>query len=324
MKLLAVCFLVLLVTACQTGGDASPGGQENQPNEQTDEANQSEQNRSSGQGEPYTVTDDMGNEVTFEKVPETVVSLQPSNTEILFALGVGDKIVGVTQFDNYPEEAQKIERVSDSVNINAERIIELDPDVVFAYTVGAKESIQPLADAGIPVFVIQSASSFEDVYGDIAQMAEVMGVKEKGEALINEIRAQVEAVEEKVKTIDQPKRIYLEISPAPDIYTAGSNTFQHEILQKAGVENIFGDQEGWIKVSEEEVIKRNPDLIATTVHLTSDPVAEIKGRQGWQDLDAVQQGEVYQLDEEIMTRPGPRIGQAVELVAKIAYPELFN
>ena len=119
---------------------------------------------------PYTVVDDRGMEVTFDAVPETIVSLQPSNTEILFSLGVGDKIVGATDYDLYPAEAQEIERVSDTTTLNAERIVELNPDVVVAYKIGEKAQIDQLEAAGLKVFVIQPATSFDDVYSDIASM----------------------------------------------------------------------------------------------------------------------------------------------------------
>ena len=272
----------------------------------------------------YSVTDDRGKKITFKKVPEKIVSLQPSNTEILFALGAGNKIIGVTDFDNYPKEASKIERVSDSVKMNAERIIELKPDVVLAYTIGDKNALKPLEDADIPVFVIQSATTIEDVYGDIAQIAEVMGVKEKGEQLVEEIQSQVKHVEEKLQGIEKQKRVYFEISPSPDIYTTGKNTFQQEILQKAGVENVFAKQEGWVKLSEEDVVKQNPEIIVTTVNYTKDPIGEIKARKGWKTINAIQKNNVYQLDPDILSRPGPRIGEAVELVAKTVYPELFR
>lgn len=272
----------------------------------------------------YSVVDDAGNEVTFEKVPEKVISLQPSNTEILFSLGSGDKVIGATEYDNYPEEAQSIERVSDSVNINAEQIIELKPDVVFAYTIGQKEQLKPLEDSGITVFVIESALSFDDVYGDIEQIAAVMGEEEKGDEIIDGIQKQLKEVEEKIASVDEKKKVYFEISPAPDIYTTGKNTFQQEVMNKAGVENIFADMEGWIKLSEEEIIDRNPELITTTVGYVENPVEEILSRKGWNQISAVEAEEVKLLDSDIMSRPGPRIGEAVEILAEAAYPELFN
>ncbi len=328
LRLLIVIVFALLISACQADDPQTSEETSNEaaetPLEENEQASKAENDTYTAEGDTYTVTDDKGTEFTFESVPETVISLQPSNTEILFALGAGEKVVGVTDFDNYPEEVQDIERVSDTVNINAERILELDPDVVFAYTIGEKESVEPLEKAGIPVFVIQSASSFEDVYDDISQIAAVMGVTEKGEQLIEDIRSQIEDVQEKVETIEDQKQIYLEISPAPDMYTAGKNTFQEEILENAGVQNIFADQEGWLKVSAEDIILRDPALIATTVNHVADPVAEIKSRSGWDEITAIQNDEVYALDPDVMTRPGPRIGEAVEAVASIAYPDHFH
>ncbi|MFK2827106.1 ABC transporter substrate-binding protein [Bacillus sp. B190/17] len=270
----------------------------------------------------YTVTDDRGKEITLKKVPETVVSLQPSNTEILFALGAGDKIVGATEYDTYPEEAKKIKRVGDTMTVNAEAVIALNPDAVIAYTNGDDKGIKQLEDTGIPVFVISSAQTFEDVYGNIEQIASVMGVKEKGDELVSGIKKQVANVQEKIASVKEKERVYYEVSPAPDIFTAGSETFQQEILNNAGVENVFADQKGWVKISEEEIVKRNPDTILTPG--SEDPVKEFKSRAGWDQINAVKNEKIYSLDTEIMSRPGPRIGEAVELTAKTVYPDLFK
>ncbi|MDM5250652.1 helical backbone metal receptor [Lysinibacillus sp. G4S2] len=274
----------------------------------------------------YKVKDDRGVEVEFNAVPKTIVSLQPSNTEILFALGVGDKIVGATEFDTYPEEAKKIERVSSSTTFNSERILALKPDVVIAYTTGSDDenlnALKVLEDAGIKVFAIKSATSFDDVYGDIQQVASVMGIEDKGEKLNEDIKAKIAEVQAKVKDV-KAKNIYLEISPKPDIYTTGSGTFQQEILNAANVKNVFADLESWQKVSEEDVIAKNPEVILTTVN-TENSAAEILARGGWNSITAIQNKAVYFIDPDISNRPGPRIGEAVELIAKAVYPELFK
>lgn len=272
----------------------------------------------------YTVVDDRGKEITFDKTPETIVSLQPSNTEILFSLGVGDQIIGATDYDTYPEAANDIERVSTSTVINAERIVELNPDVVIAYTSGDEAQVTQLEDAGLKVFVIQSAASFDDVYGDIEQLGDVFGKAEKADELVEDIQAQIEEVQEKVAAAETKKKVYLEISPAPDIWTSASETFQNEILEAAGVDNIFADQTGWFSVAEEDVITKNPELIITTVNYIDDPVGEIKARTSWNTIQAIKNGEVYQLDSDILSRPATRIGDAVQLVAETVYPELFK
>ncbi|KRF64644.1 metal ABC transporter substrate-binding protein [Bacillus sp. Soil768D1] len=307
---ISILILALFLTGCGVTDDQT--AKEKKDTNKTEEV------------KAYTVTDDTGKKIKFDKIPETVVSLQPSNTEILFELGLGDKVVGVTDFDNYPEEAKDIEHVSDSVNINAEKIISLKPDAIIAYTIGDETTMKPLEDAGIPVFIIKSATNFDDVYGDIGQIAEVMGVAEKGEKLVKDIQNQITSVEEKIETLDEKEQTYFEISPAPEIYTTGSETFQQEILETAGIENIFADQKGWVKVSDEEIVKRNPNAIITTATYADDAVDEIKSRKGWEDINAVKNDQVYLLDENIMSRPGPRIGEAVELAAKTVYPDLFK
>ncbi|MGB6409158.1 MAG: ABC transporter substrate-binding protein [Planococcus donghaensis] len=272
----------------------------------------------------YTVTDDLDNELTFETVPETVVSLIPSNTEILYEIGAGEKVIGATDYDNYPAEAAEVERVSDSIAFNAERIIELDPDVVIGYSTGAPTGYEELEAAGIPVFVIESAQSFEDVYGDIEQISTVMGLEDKGEEINRTIQQQIEDVQEKVAAVEENKQLYFEISPSPELYTTGQKTFQQEILNHAKVENLFGDLEGWPKISEEEVIQRNPEIITTTVSYTENPIEEIKAREGWSEIEAIKNDQVFFLDSDITSRPGPRIGEAVELVAKTVYPKAFE
>lgn len=307
---LSVLLLALILAGCGTAEDTKnkDASQDTQHTEKTS----------------YKVTDDRGIEIEFNEVPKTVVSLQPSNTEILFALGVGDKIVGATEYDTYPEEAQKIERVSDTTNFNSERILALKPDVVIAYTIGDKDALKPLEDAGIKVFVIQSATTFDDVYGDIEQIAAVMDVADQGNKLNEEIKAKIAEVQTKVKDVKTPKNVYLEVSPKPDIYTAGSSTFQQEILDAANVNNVFSELNSWAQVSEEDVIAKNPDVILTTVNYTEDPIGEILARDGWNTVTAIQNKAVLSLDTDISNRPGPRIGEAVELVAKAVYPELFK
>lgn len=273
---------------------------------------------------PYTVVDDRGQEITFEAVPETIISLQPSNTEILFSLGVGEKIVGATDYDTYPEAANDIERVSDSFTINAERIIDLNPDVVIAYTIGDEAQITQLEEAGVKVFVIASAATFDDVYGDIEQIGDVVGEADIADQVVEDIQAQITAVQEKTATLETPKTAYFEVSPAPDIWSAGAETFQHEMLTAANVENLYADQQGWFSVAEEDIITRNPKLILTTANYVEKPIAEIKARTGWNTITAIQTGEIYLLDGEVLTRPATRIGDAVELVAQTVYPELFN
>ncbi|MBT2583460.1 ABC transporter substrate-binding protein [Planococcus sp. ISL-109] len=306
--------LVLTLGACQD--DAAE-----EPTEETTEQSVPE----TADDAPYSVTDDRGEEIEFEQAPETIVSLIPSNTEIVFALDAGDQLVGVTDFDNYPKAAQSIERVSDSVDFNAEKIIQLDPDIVLAYSTGeTPPALAQLEDADIPVFVIQSATSFDEVYGDIEQIAAVLAAEEKGVEVIEGIKAQIEDVQERLAAVEEQKQVYIEISPSPEIYTTGNSTFQQEILNHAQVTNVFEDLEGWPNISEEEVITRNPEVILTTVSYVEDAIGDIAARDSWSEVEAIQNGEIHFIDSDITSRPGPRIGEAVQLVAETVYPELME
>ena len=307
--------LALTLGACQDDSAEAPATEET-PEEMATET--------SGDT-PYTVTDDRGEDIEFEQAPETIVSLIPSNTEIVFALGAGEQLVGVTDFDNYPEAAQDIERVSDSVEFNAEKIIQLDPDVVLAYSTGeAPPALSQLEDADIPVFVIQSATSFDEVYGDIEQIASVLAKEEQGAEVIEGIQTQIEDVQERLAAVEEQEEVYVEISPSPEIYTTGKSTFMQEILDHAQVTNVFEDLEGWPNISEEEVITRDPETILTTVSYVEDAVGDIEARDSWSAVEAIENGEVHFIDSDITSRPGPRIGEAVQLVAETVYPELME
>lgn len=316
-KWLAPIAVSLLLVGCSNSADTSNSdkSETSKPTESTD---------TSKETGPYKVMDDRGVEVTFEEVPEKIVSLQPSNTEILFELGVGEQIIGATEYDTYPEEALEIERISDSMTINTERVIELQPDVVFAYTVGEETHVEQLESAGIKVFVIQTAATIDDVYGDIEQIAEVLKVEEKADEIVSGIEDQITNIQEKTASIEDKEKVYFEISPSPEIWSVGSGTFQQELIEAAGVENIYADQQGWFAVTEEDLITRNPEAIITTVNYNEDPTGEIIARKGWSNITAIQNKEVYALNPDILDRPGPRIGEAIELIASTIYPEIFN
>lgn len=312
MKWVTPIAAALLLAACGTDEDKNA------------KQNEQEQEKSDVAEGPYKVVDDRDKEITFDEVPETIVSLQPSNTEILFSLGAGDKIVGGTSYDNYPKEALEIEHISDTMTINAERIIELKPDVVVAYTIGDLAQIEQLEAAGLKVFVIESATSFDDVYGDIIQLSEVMQVEDTGEQIVKDIKAQIAAVQEKTATLDEKKKVYFEIAPAPEIWATGGNTFQQEVLTAAGVENVFAEQNGWFSAAEEDVITKDPEVILTSVSYSDDAVGEILARNGWDKMQAIINKNVYLVDADITSRPATRIGEAVELVAETVYPDLFK
>lgn len=277
-------------------------------------------------GENKTIADRDGNEVIIKSTNERILSTAPSNTEILIGLGLADKIVGV---DNYsPTEGLS----SDVVTINfrnpdAEAIIGLDPDFIIASghnKNGNEDPFELIKEAGIPVVYIPSSNSIEGIYEDIQFIAEVTNSTEKGRQLIDSLKKQVEEVKSIAATISSKKKVYLEISPSPNIYTTGTGTFQNEILELIGAENIFADQIGWIAASAEAVVEKNPEIIITNVSYIDNAVEEILNREGFQEIDAIKNGKVYLVDANASSRPSQNVIKAIKEIAKLVYPEYYE
>lgn len=313
--------LVLLLTIPFIAGCAS-----NETNDNTQET-VTKENESKNATFPVTFTDDAGREITIEKEPETIVSIQTSNTEIAFALGLGDKIIGVSDYCNYPAETENITKVGGQ-DINVELVLSLLPDIALVtdYHYKAHPTVlKQFEEAGIQTIVVGSATSFEDVYENIEMIGLATGTKDKALEIIADMKKRHEAIKEKAKAIADKKRVWVEVSPEPDIFTTGKNTFMHEMLESIQAINVAGDQVGWVKMNEEEIVKLNPDVIITTYgYYIENPKEQVLARDGWQAVPAVKNGEVYDVDSDTVTRPGPRLIEGVETLAKLIYPEIFE
>lgn len=274
---------------------------------------------------PMTVTDDTDNKVEFKQEPTKIVSLMPSNTEILFALGLDDHVIGVTDNDTYPEAATKKDKVG-GMELNIEKIISLKPDAVFAHGMiaeSAKSGIQQLRDAGIPVFVVKNASNFEETYESIKTIGKITNRSAKADQIVEDMKAKVKDVQAKVADVKK-RNVFVENSDEPEIYTAGKDTFMQEILNLANVKNVADDQSGWFKIDPEEIIKRDPDVYLITYNYVPNIVEKVKKRQGFKDLKAIKNDRVVQVDPDKTSRPGPRLAEGLEEVAKAVYPEAFK
>ncbi len=276
---------------------------------------------------PVTIKDAADKKVVIEKKPEKIVSLIPSNTEIAFALGLDKEVVGVSDFDNYPAEATKKEKVGGQ-ELNLEKIISLKPDVVLAHASSAHNSeagLQQLKDAGIPVLIVNDAQNFDQVYDSIAMIGKATGETAKATELIKGMKDKLADIKTKAAAIKTKKKVLVEVSPAPEIYTPGKNTFMDQMLNLINAENIANDQEGWIKIDQEAMIKRNPDVIITTYGYYVDHASDqVLARQGWENVSAVKNKQVVDVDSDQVTRSGPRIVEGVEDLAKAIYPDVFK
>lgn len=275
---------------------------------------------------PLVVTDQMGREVVIDGIPQRLISLSPSNTEIAFALGLSERIVGVTEYCNYPPEAQEKELIGGFATPNIERIVELEPDLVLASTIH-EEAVTQFEALGITVLVIESATLTE-LYTSISLMAELTGVSGAGEALIATMQWRIGAVEEQIASIPEAERVrvYYEVYSDP-LMSAGKQTFINEIITLAGGINIFADiDESYPQISAEVVAERQPQVILyPDYHGTADLVLEsMVDRPGWSSIPAVAEGKVYAASDDAFARPGPRVVEAIEEAARLFYPHLFS
>ena len=276
---------------------------------------------------PVTIQDALDQEVVIEKQPERIVSLIPSNTEIAFGLGLGEEIVGVSDFDNYPEEVNEKEKIG-GMEFNVEKIISLKPDLVLAHASSAhnsKDGLDQLRNAGITVLVVNDAKSFEEVYESIEMIGKATGKTKEAEVMINNMKEKVEEIRTKAKEIQEKAKVFVEVSPAPDIFTPGKGTFMHEMLEIINAENAAGDQEGWVQLTEEAIIQLNPDVIVTTYgYYVENPVEQVLSRKGWENVSAIQNKRVYDVNSDAVTRSGPRLVEGLEELASVVYPEVFK
>ncbi|MEF8873680.1 MAG: helical backbone metal receptor [Candidatus Thermoplasmatota archaeon] len=266
----------------------------------------------SDQGEEsYVVEDATGEEIEFEEPPERIISFMPSNTELLFHLEVGDRVVGVDDYSNYPEEATELPKVGDSMEVDYEKITDLEPDVVII-TKAVSDMRGDLDDYGIKSFVT-GGNTLEDVYSDLKMLGEMCGVKERGEDKAEDLRNEMNTVTEDTSDLPEEERIdTLYISGIyQGINTPGEGAFQDTLLTNAGADNIASDKEGWSTISEEEIISRDPEVIIAPSYLEGD-VKEYTEKDSWQNITAVKKDQVYFVNGDVMSRPGPRVVDAQE------------
>lgn len=271
---------------------------------------------------PMEVEDQFGNKVTIENEPKTIVSLAPSHTEILFSLGLGDKVVGVTEYCDYPEEAKSKEKVGSFTGVNIERIIELNPDIVFQFGPGDEEVNAKIRDAGIALLCYEP-DSIDEVINLIESIGKMTNTQDEATKVVNDMKAKRDEIVNKVKDKEKVK-VFYEIWDDP-LMAAGPGSFMDELMTLAGGENIAGDAEGeYPQFDIEQLIERNPDVYLGAKDSEEKTVESIKERPGFENINAVKNDRVYLLDPNIVSRPGPRIIDALELVAKSIHPDVFK
>ncbi|MBB6098298.1 iron complex transport system substrate-binding protein [Deinobacterium chartae] len=262
---------------------------------------------------PVTVTDDRGRQVTLEREPKRIVSLIPSSTETLCAIGVCDRIVGVDNFSNYPEQVNRLPKLG-GMNANLEEVVKLRPDVVFVAE--NSRSVEQLERAGLRVFV-GTAQTYAEIFEKIQTLGKLVNHERQATQVVANIKRDIQRVEAALKGV-RPVSVYFEVDASG--YTAGPNSFIGELLKRAGGRNVVPANLGdFPKISPELVLTRKPQVIVGAT------LEAVSARPGWNTVPAVQARRVYgftPLERDAVVRPGPRVAQGLEVLARMLHPEL--
>ena len=278
---------------------------------------------------PISLTDGLNNTLVLEHPARRVVSLAPSNTEILFAVGAGDQVVGRDSISDYPDRAKTLSDVGGGFGaINTERIVSLKPDLILATEITPPDQVTALQDLHLNVFYLKNPLSLDDMYHNLATVARLTGHEAETDRLIQSLKARVSAVTAKTSTLQERPTVFYELDSidpnAP--WTSGPGTFIDVLLTQAGGKNL-GNSLGsaWGQMSVEKLLTENPDYILlgdfTYGGVTPQQVA---ARPGWQKLGAVQAQRVFTFDDNLVSRPGPRLVDGLEALAKLLHPDLFK
>ena len=275
-----------------------------------------------------TIIDDLGREVTISEPPERIISIAPSMTEMLFAMGLENKVVGVTEYCDYPPETLSKEKIGTYTIPNIEKILLLEPDLILA--TGAiqaqREAVELLEGHGLTVVAL-NPRTIEEVFESIRLLGQITGQEEVALQLVSDLENRVESITKMTEKIPRAERplVHYEVG---EWRTIGPGTFGHTVIELAGGinigENCLG---GYPAISSEFVIVPNPDVIILPTEMGSMVKVtpeEVKARPGWEIISAVRSNRIYPIERSIMARSGPRLVEALELMAGYLHPELFR
>ncbi|MCH7662736.1 MAG: cobalamin-binding protein [Chloroflexi bacterium] len=279
-------------------------------------------------GTSIQLIDGLERTISLEAPAERIVSLAPSNTEILFAIGAGNQIVGRDEFSDYPPEALDLPSIGGSFgDLNTEAIAALEPDLILAAEINTADQVKALEDLGMTVYWLANPNTLEEMYDNLRIVAQLTGHGTDAETLIADLSARVQAVDDALKDLTELPNVFYEIDGndpnAP--WTSGAGTFIHLLITRAKGINIGSVLDGeYAQISIEELIIQNPQIILlgdTAFGVTPESVTV---RAGWENLLAVQNNQVFPFDDNLASRPGPRLVDGLEAMARLLHPEAFN
>jgi iron complex transport system substrate-binding protein len=267
------------------------------------------------------IVDGLGRTVSLSKVPQKIISLAPSNTEILFAIGAGKQVIGRDEFSDFPVEVKGITSVGGSMGkYSLEQISALHPDLILAAEINTQEQVKSFEDLGLTVFYLSNPKDLDGLYQNIQTVGQLTGKEKESEALITSLQDRVKAVTDLQKPDTKPVKVFYEMdgSEPSKPWTAGKGSYVDVLLTLAGGTNVANDAgEGWIQYSQEALIVANPDVILLGDAAYGVTKESVISRAGWGTLSAVMNNRIYAFDDNLVSRPGPRLVDALEQLSKL-------
>lgn len=270
---------------------------------------------------PMTIVDGIDREIVIESEVMKVVSVAPSITEVIYALGLGDRLVGRTDYCNYPEEVLSVESIGSLTEPNVESIIALNPDVVIGSSHFKEDVLIQIEDAGIKVIILKAEESFEGAYDVISKAGVIFDVTDKAIEIVEQMKANVSEVVTALENVEKKSVYYVVEFGEYGDYTATGDTFIHEMLEMAGGSNIASDGKMW-SYNIESIIAKDPEVIICSENF--DTKVNLEKTDGYKDLTAIKESRLLEIDQDILSRQGPRLAEGLKAIAKLLHPEVFN
>ena len=270
------------------------------------------------------VTDQLGRKISLPDNPQRIVALAPSITEIIYALGQQHRLKGVTLFSDYPDAAKQLPVVGSYVHLDLEKIVALKPDLCIAIKDGnPKEVIDRLDSLKIPVYAVDP-KNLDSVMETLQEIAQLLNADNTAKLLISRMQSRIGRVTSRIATTDYRPRVFFQIGISP-IVSVGTDTFIHEIIVLAGGKNLAAGRTPYPRFSQEQVLGLSPEVFILTSMARTGAFEKAKAKwERWPQLDAVRSGRIHLVDSNLFDRPSPRLVEALEVMARLIHPDLFE
>jgi iron complex transport system substrate-binding protein len=275
-----------------------------------------------------TLTDGLGRTVTLKEPAQRVVSMAASVTEILYAVGAGDQVVGRDSFSDYPEEAMAATDIGGSMgDYSYETIASLNPDLVIAAEINTADQVKALEDLGLTVYYLSNPTDFEGLYTAIETVGQLTGHSSDAATLTDSLALRVQAVADTISQATTTPVVFYELDGSNPVkpWTSGPGTFMDMLISKAGGQNVGAAlSSSWAQISVEELLVQNPEIILLGDAAYGMTPEQVAARIGWGDIAAVKDNKIFTFNDDLVSLAGPRLVDGLETIAKMIHPELFK